>query len=211
MFVIYIRRVLLNIFSHVQLSAIESLHDRHYIHRDVKPSNFVVRFDDAAPTIFIIDFGLARLFRKPTTYLHTPYTTKHSIVGTLPFTSVNGQRGHTQSHRDDLESLAYTIIFLALGHLPWTTAFDRRDHEAVLQKKTVITAEELCEGLPPPFLKFVVYVRSLGFEEKPDYQHLHTILLECSETKTGQSTKAAPSSVPPSLNVSFTPIPSDRV
>lgn len=168
--------------SRVQLSAVASLHDRHYIHRDVKPNNFMVRVNDVGPTTFLIDFGLARQFRNPATYLHTQYTKKHSVVGTLPFMSVNGQQGHAQSRRDDLESLAYTIIFLARGDLPWTTVSICRDHKAVLQKKVSITAEELCEGLPPPFSKFVIYVRSLGFDEKPDYEYLHAVLLQCSQT-----------------------------
>jgi len=73
--------------------------------------------DNVNPTIFLIDFGLAQQFCSPATYLHTLFTTKHSVVGTLPFTSVNGQKGFAQSHRDDLESLAYTIIFLARGNL----------------------------------------------------------------------------------------------
>jgi len=211
MFVIYIRQVLLNIFSHAQLSAIKSLHAQHYIHRDIKPSNFMVQFDNASPTIFLINFGLAQLFRNPATYLHTPYTTKHLIVSTLPFTSINGQQGHAQSCCDDLESLAYTIIYLACSHLPWTTTFISRDHEAVLEEKMVIMAEELCEGLPPPFFRFVICVRSLGFNNKPDYQHLHAILLQCSETETDHPTKAALSSALPSLSVSHTPIPSDCV
>jgi hypothetical protein len=107
----------------------------------------MVRFDNALPTIFLIDFGLAQLFCNPTTYLHIPYTTKHSIVGTLPFTSINGQQGRTQSCHDDLESLTYTIIFLARGYLPWTTSFVCSGHEAVLRKKMMITSEELCECL----------------------------------------------------------------
>src|SRR6266850_1857651 len=140
----------------------ESLHIWHYIHHNINPSHFMVRFDNAAPTIYLIDFSLARQFRDPATYLHTPYTTKHSIIGTLMFTSINSQQGHTQSRRDDLESLAYTIIFLVCGHLPWTTVFTGRDHwyKAVLEKKMMITAEELCEGLPPPFLEFIIYIRS---------------------------------------------------
>jgi len=135
MFVLSIKWILLNSHSRAQLSAVESLHARDYIHRDVKPSNFTVRFDNAVPTIFLIDFGLARLFRNPATYLHIPYTTKHSVVGTLPFTSINGQRGRAQSRRDDLESLAYTIIFLARGHLPWPAFSVRknRNKKAVLR------------------------------------------------------------------------------
>jgi hypothetical protein len=151
---------------------------------------------------------LDRLFHNPATYLHTPYTTKHSVVGTLPFTSINGQQGHAQSHRDDLESLAYTITFLARSHLPWTAISVCKNHDkkAVLRKKMTVTTEELCEGLPPPFSKFVVHVHSLGFNEKPDYQYLHSILLQCSEIET-EPTEAPPSSP----CISFTPISSDRV
>ncbi|KAF8490429.1 kinase-like domain-containing protein [Russula emetica] len=134
-----------------------SLHDRHYIHRDIKPGNFMIRADNLPPTLFLINFGLARLFHNPATYLHIPFTTNHSIVGTLPFASISGQQGNVQSRRDDLESLAYTIIYSALGELPWTSNSAGNDEEVVLRKKTSITVEELCEGLPAPFCKFVTY------------------------------------------------------
>ena len=170
-----------------------SLHDWHYIHRNIKPSNFTIQVDDVRPTIFLIDFGLAWQFHNPTTYLHTPYIMKHSIVGTLPFTSINCQQGCAQSHCDNLESLAYTIIFFAHGDLPWTSNSIFGDHKAVLPKKTSITAEELCKGLPPPFSKFVIYVCSLGFDKKPNYTHLHAILLQCLETDQ----QVLPFSAPP--------------
>ena len=56
--------------------------------------------------------------------------------------------------------------------------------KAILHKKMKITVEELCKDLPAPFCKFVTHVHSLGFDEKPDYQYLHSILLKCSETMT---------------------------
>jgi len=153
------------------------------------------RTNNVNPTIFLIDFGLAQQFCSPATYLHTP------------FTSVNGQKGFAQSHRDDLESLAYTIIFLAHGDLPWSTRSICRDYKAVLQKKMSITAEELCEDLPPPFSKFVIYICSLRFNKEPDYEHLQTILLHCSETKTDQLSKVPPST-PSALDANHTPSPS---
>jgi len=193
MFFISIKRPY-STLSHAQLSAVTSLHDRHYIHRNIKPSNFTIQVNDDHPTIFLIDFGLAWQFCNPATYLHAPYTTKHSFVGTLSFTSVNSQQGHAQLRCDDLDSLAYTIIFLARGDLPWTTDSIYNDHEAILWKMSIV-AEELCEGLPPPFSEFVSYVCSLGFDKKPDYKHLHTILLRCSETN--RLGEALPSSFPP--------------
>ena len=194
--------------SHAQLSALESLHTRHYIHCDIKPANFVVRADGPQSTVSLIDFGLAQLFRNPATYLHNPYSTGHEVVGTLPFMSVNGQRGCAQSRRDDLESLVYTIVFAACGELPWTT-ISTSNQEAVLQQKKLITAEKLCSGLPVHFCKFVHYVRTLDFDKKPDYQYLHSILSQCSETETNilGETLQTPSRSPRDC----TPVLSDRV
>ncbi|KAH9008763.1 kinase-like domain-containing protein [Lactarius hengduanensis] len=143
--------------------------------------------------------------------LHTQhYIHYHSIVGTLPFTSINGQLGNAQSCHNDLESLAYTIICLARGDLPWTTIPASSDQEAVLQKKSLTTAEELCEGLPASFCKFVTYVHSLGFDEKSDYQHLHSILSQCSQPDTVQTNNALPSARSP-FDVHHTPVSSDQV
>lgn len=200
---------LLYSLTHTQLSAVESLHTRHYVHRDIKPANFTVQVDNLQRTVSLIDFGLAQLFRNPATYLHNPGSTGHPVVGTLPFTSIAGQRGFAQSRRDDLESLAYTIIHSARGDLPWTVSANS-DHEAVLQKKMSITTEELCEGLPAPFCEFIDHVRSLGFDQKPDYQLLHSILL-LSATEIDHPSKTLPSLTPPPANINCAPVSSGRV
>lgn len=116
--------------------------------------------------------------------------------------SINGQQGHAQLHRDDLESLAYTIIFLAHSSLPWISLSDQ---EAVLQQKISISEEDMCVGLPTPFLEFISHVRALSFSQKPDYQHLHSILLQCSEWE------ANPPSHPPSESSACSSIISDEV
>jgi hypothetical protein len=161
------------------------------------------------PTLFIINFSLAQLFCNPTTYLHVPFTASHSIIGTLPFASVNGQQGNSQSRCDNLESLAYTIIYLVLSDLPWTRNPAGNDLEAVLRKKTSIMVEELCEGLPAPFCKFVTHVCSLHFEEKPDYQYLYSILLQCLEAMTDQPddhVEAIPLCTHPNVIVDHKPV-----
>jgi serine/threonine protein kinase len=164
------------------------------------------------PTVFLIDFGLAQLFRNPATYLHAPHSTHHSMVGTLPFMSIAGQQGHAQSRHDDLESLAYTIVCSARGNLPWTKLSCQNDKEAVLQSKLSTTVEKLCKGLPAPFCAFISYVCSLGFDEKPDYQYLQSILSQCIETETAQTIKKRLSSPCSPLDLDGAPaIFSDRM
>jgi casein kinase I family protein HRR25 len=141
----------------------------------------MIRDQAGDSTAFLIDLGLAQRFRDPATYLHTSYTTDQPVVGTLLFASIRGQQGHTQSRRDDLESLAYTIVYSARGSLPWSGLFRRGHQEGVLQKKISITVEELCEGLPIPFFEFIRHIRSLGFNDKPNYEYLHSVISHCSQ------------------------------
>lgn len=172
----------------------------------------MIHADNVPPTLTLIDFGLAQLFRNPATYLHIPFTTDHPIIGTLSFASINSHHGNSQSRRDDLESLAYTIIYSALGELPWTSNSTGNDEGAILRKKTSITVEELCKGLPTPFCEFVTHVRSLSFNKKPDYQFLHSILLQCSKKPvTDQPINAPPLSMCPPVSLDRVPIFTDRV
>jgi serine/threonine protein kinase len=101
----------------VQLSVIQSLHSQHYIHYDIKPKNFMIcnNYLPMDPTLFFVNFGLAQLFCDPATYLHISYTINHSTTGTLLFASINSQQGYAQSCHNDLESLAYTIIYSVLS------------------------------------------------------------------------------------------------
>jgi len=45
----------------------------------------------------------------------------------------------------------------------------------VLSKKNETTIEQLCEGCPLPFEQYMTYVRSLTFDQKPNYKHLRNL------------------------------------
>jgi hypothetical protein len=78
--------------------------------------------------------------------------------------------------------LAYVIVYLVKGRLPWqgiAVDLGQVRHDEVLKLKQVTTAKTLCRGLPQPFIKFFQHIRSLGFEDKPDYRYLHSLLAQC--------------------------------
>ena len=153
---------------------------------------------------FLIDFGLAQLFRDPSTRRHTLPVSGLKTVSTIIFTSINSHLGLTQSCRDDLESLVYSIIFLCRGRLPWQDVIKEdfvtveQYGAAVLEKKTAL-AKTLCRGLPPPFIAFTHHIQSLGFDERPQYDYLHTLLTQCS-ARVSNGVASNPVTVTPSLN-----------
>jgi serine/threonine protein kinase len=105
--------------SHSKLSVLKSLHDHHHVHLDVKPDNFMIGTGDRSSQVFLIDFGLTRLFRNPATHKHITQVKGLDITGTVRYSSINSHLGLTQSRRDDLESLVYVIVYLVKGRLPW--------------------------------------------------------------------------------------------
>ncbi|KAF9613765.1 hypothetical protein IFM89_011489 [Coptis chinensis] len=89
--------------------------------------------------------------------------------GTVRYASVHAHLGRTGSRRDDLESLAYTLIFLLCGRLPWQGFQGDNKGFLVCKKKMATSPEQLCLFCPLPFRKFVEYVVNLKFDEEPDY------------------------------------------
>lgn len=42
------------------IQLMKALHERGYVHRDVKPDNFLFGYQSKSKTIFAVDFGLAK-------------------------------------------------------------------------------------------------------------------------------------------------------
>lgn len=96
------------------LARLEGIHTLGVIHRDIKPHNLV--FDLNYSELYLIDFGLAKEFMIGNH--HQSEQTGCSCVGNSSFASLNNHMGFRQARRDDLESLAYLMIYLVKGRLP---------------------------------------------------------------------------------------------
>lgn len=196
-----------------KLSILKSLHNRHYVHLDVKPDNFMLGIDELSSQVFLIDFGLAQLFRNPATRSYTPQFSRSSVIGTVRYSSINRHLGLTPSRRDDLESLVYVIVYLVKGRLPWQGVIVQPGQiceDEVLKVKQATTLKALCEGLPRPFVKFVKHVRSLGFRDKPNYKYLRSILEKCALPQTLPDSPTDMSSVRKQMEVRLSNCPSVR-
>lgn len=87
------------------------------------------------------------------------------------------------SRRDDLESLAYMLIYFMRGTLPWRKLKGSTTSETwdLIKAKKLETAPLLTIGLPPEFEIFYTYVRGLEFGDLPDYEGLRGLLRGLAE------------------------------
>lgn len=160
------------------LCRIEFIHARCFIHRDIKPDNFLMGIGKRGSQVNLIDFGLAKKYRDPRSHLHIPYRENKNLTGTARYASLNTHLGVEQSRRDDLESLGYVLIYFCRGMLPWQglkAATKRQKYDRIMEKKMVTPSEVLGRGLPIEFVHYLNYTKSLRFEDKPDYMYLRRL------------------------------------
>ncbi|XP_057976766.1 casein kinase 1-like protein HD16 [Malania oleifera] len=154
------------------ISILEKMHSRGYVHGDVKPENFLLGPPGTPDEkkLFLVDLGLATRWRDGTTGSHVEYDQRPDVFrGTVRYASVHAHLGRTGSRRDDLESLAYTLIFLLRGRLPWQGFQGENKGFLVCKKKMATSPEALCCFCPQPFRQFIEYVVNLKFDEEPNY------------------------------------------
>ena len=75
------------------LCRLEIIHTKCYIHRDIKPDNFLMGLRSRRHMVYVIDFGLAKLFRNPTDQKHISYQEGKSLTGTARYASINTHMG----------------------------------------------------------------------------------------------------------------------
>lgn len=159
------------------LDRIKDIHDKGIIHRDMKPDNFVIGNKGKEKLIYLIDFGLSKIINNDKK--NSTIKREKIIMGTMRYISMNTHLGNEQTKKDDLESLAYIIIYFIKGELPWQNVkanSKKEKYNKVYQLKKHNVPNGICQFLPEDIKLIVTYILNLNIKQKPDYQKLKNIL-----------------------------------
>ena len=164
------------------ISRVEFLHSRGFVHCDIKPENFALSFnkDNNDFTVYLIDFGLVEPYINLKTKEHRKKKEKKGHKGTMNFCSMNSHMELSLSRRDDLESLAYCLIYLWAGKLPWANSgYKTYNNEVILNLKIEFSSYGYeNRSIPNNLMKFLDYAIKLKFEELPNYKYLKDLIKE---------------------------------
>jgi len=116
----------LKVIAEKLILTLEGLHDRGFLHLDIKPDNILI--SDSGAEVMLIDYGFAKRLGDKSDL---------GLRGNVLFCSSSFLRGHAPSRWRDLESLAYTLVMLEKGSLPWTKCkgFDLANIESCLSRR----------------------------------------------------------------------------
>ena len=91
------------------VTGIQAAHNRHIIHRDIKPQNIIISKEGK---VKVTDFGIARA----TTSTQTIST---SVMGSVHYTSPEQARGGVVDEKSDIYSAGITMYEMVTGHVPF--------------------------------------------------------------------------------------------
>jgi len=139
-------------------AGLAAVHEQNLVHRDVKPSNIMVRLkDDGSITAKIIDLRLAKSLDEPSA--QTAISTPGAFAGTPEFASPEQFAGVQVDIRSDLYSLGITLWEMLTGNAP----FRGTPGEVMHQHQHEPIPLEHLEGVPQP----VVVLLEVLLEKDP--------------------------------------------
>ena len=146
------------------IQRLQVLHNYFLLHRDIKPQNFMLNV--TTNKLYLIDFGFSKRYNYDGNHIKQSKISK--IIGTPNFVSINVHKGIEPSRRDDVESCIYIMIYMLFGKLSWSKETGLKN--MCLKKEQLTNLEK---PLIPGFLKqLLIYVRTLEFDECPDYDEI---------------------------------------
>ena len=153
----------------IQVSmGIESAHNNHIIHRDIKPQNIIISKEGK---VKVTDFGIAKAA--------TSNTITSNVMGSVHYTSPEQARGGYSDEKSDIYSLGITMFEMLTGRVPFNG-----------ETTVAIAIKHIQEELPSPreyVSEIPVSVEQIVFkccQKSPDrrYQSMGELIVDLKQS-----------------------------
>ncbi len=165
-------------------ASLAHLHEKGYIHRDIKPDNFMLRDDDV---VKLIDFNLAL---KPASGLAKLFGGKTKVQGTHSYMSPEQIRGQALDFRADIYSLGCMIHEFFSGKTPFTA----NSPSELLQRHLSNKPQPLTvfdKNITPEFAAYVVKMMAKDPKDRP--ANMKDVMMEIKTQRIFYNQPAPPS------------------
>ncbi|KAI0986804.1 hypothetical protein GJ496_005677 [Pomphorhynchus laevis] len=183
------------------IDIMECLHDHQFIHRDVKPQNFVMgRSGELMNRLYIIDFGFAKRIDKTSCSIYTKQKkykesitvedSKRVFIGTPVYASLAMHKNIQIEKMDDIESCLYVIVQLLKGSLPWdnvvrTNKMTKKEWYIQIAKVKNYGFKYIMGCGMSGFRKMLNHIRKANLElrRQPDYEFFRNVVQSIMKNK----------------------------
>ncbi|CAD8151025.1 unnamed protein product [Paramecium pentaurelia] len=162
---------------------LERSHQKGVIHRDLKPENIIFGIGRDISKLYLIDFGISKIYRD-SNGKHITFKEQKSFLGTTRYASIAAHLGHELGRKDDLESLMYILLYFLRGQLPWQNMINVSDDERTKKvgDMKLSLERELFKDQTGEFQRIFDSIRKLQFKQEPNYKMILHELKRAADT-----------------------------